>query len=407
MNDSHHESQEHPKLTPPANHKGDMPWIRLRYPGSGPNVYKRMIEGGTARTGDIVAVYDKNDAPYGIAVFNQKSQIALRLISREHSDSFNLDDFLKKQIGRAVALRRDILHLDKTTNAYRIIHDHGDGLPGLTADVYGNYIVLEFYSFGMYRIAEHLERAFRHYYPEAIFVHRASGYTQTMEGFTIKHHRADRALKSRVNENGVLFEVNMEGGYKTGFFCDQRDNRLMASTLAGGRSVLDLCSYTGGFGIYAKKLGGAKDVTCVELDAEACDIMHKNANINNVRIDIACVDAFAYIRQMQDNNKKFGMVVLDPYKLIASRDGWEKGINKYKDFNRLAMSIVEEGGVFVTCSCSGLVSMPDFQQILRSSAGSAGRRVQIFRKTGAGPDHPVASDYPEGEYLKALWCRVF
>ena len=109
----------------------------------------RMIEGGTARTGDIVAVYDKNDAPYGIAVFNQKSQIALRLISREHSDSFNLDDFLKKQIGRAVALRRDILHLDKTTNAYRIIHDHGDGLPGLTADVYGNYIVLEFYSFGM------------------------------------------------------------------------------------------------------------------------------------------------------------------------------------------------------------------------------------------------------------------
>ncbi len=198
-------------------------------------------------------------------------------------------------------------------------------LPGLVVDKYGDNIVLEFYSFAMYRLASFLEAAFREHFPKAVFHHRASSYTETMEGFTLKPSAAPNKTV-RIIENGVLFEVDLAGGHKTGFFCDQRDNRLHASTLAAGRSVLDICAYTGGFGLYAAKLGGAKDVTCVELDPEASSLSKRNANINGVKIDAVCSDAFPYMRQMALNSKRYGLVILDPYKLVASREDRERGI---------------------------------------------------------------------------------
>jgi 23S rRNA (cytosine1962-C5)-methyltransferase len=372
-----------------------------------------------ASAGEIVAVYDKNNRPYGVGLYNPRSQIALRIFTRENPDIFDLESFIKRQVSRAVDFRRSVLKLDKVTDACRLVHDYGDGLPGLVVDRYGDNIVLEFYSFAMYRLAPMLEAAFREHFPKAVFHHRASSYTEAMEGFKLpapqpvistaggKHMAVSPAKKARVSENGVLFEVDLAGGHKTGFFCDQRDNRLYASSLAEGRSVLDICSYTGGFGIYAMKLGGAKEVTCVELDADAVELSKRNANINKVTIDPVCSDAFPYMRQMFQNSKKYDMVILDPYKLVASREDQEKGIFKYRDFNRLALSLVAEGGLFLSCSCSGLVSMEDFSHIVRAAAANAGRRAHIFRKSGAGADHPVASDYPEGEYLKAVWARVY
>lgn len=384
-----------------------LPKVKLAYAPAGPNAFRRMIgsvEG--AQAGEIVAVYDKNDRPYGVGLFNPRSQIALRIFSRENPEKFEVTAFIKRQAARAVDFRRNVLKLDKTTSAYRLVHDYGDGLPGLVVDVYGDNIVLEFYSFAMYRLAPMLEAAFKEHFPKAVFHHRASSYTETMEGFTL-NPQLGPGKKIRITENGVLFEVDLAGGHKTGFFCDQRDNRLYASSLAEGKSVLDICSYTGGFGIYAMKLGGAKEVTCVELDAEAVELAKRNANINKVKIDPVCSDAFPYMRQMFQNSKKFDMVILDPYKLVASREDREYGIFKYRDFNRLALSLVAEGGLFVTCSCSGLVSMEEFSFLVRASAANAGRRAHIFRKSGAGADHPVASDYPEGEYLKAIWARIY
>jgi 23S rRNA (cytosine1962-C5)-methyltransferase len=200
---------------------------------------------------------------------------------------------------------------------------------------------------------------------------------------------------------------SLTGGRKTGFFCDQRENRRDVARLAAGRSVLDVCSYTGGFALYAAKLGGAADVTAVELDPEAVEVLKKNARLNGVRVEPVCVDAFPYLRQMAANRRTWDLVVLDPYKMIATREGWQLGRQKYVDLNRLALSIVAEGGILVTASCSGMLGWEDFQQALRTAAGSARRRVQVFRKTGAGPDHPIAADHPEGEYLKLLWCRVW
>ena len=400
--------------------KKHLPKIKLAYAPAGPNAFRRMIDSAEgAEPGDLAAVYDKNGRPYGVGLYNPRSQIALRIFSRENPENFDLDLFLKRQAARAVSFRREVLKLDKITNACRLVHDYGDGLPGLVADMYGDNIVLEFYSLAMYRLAPRLEEAFREHFPKAVFHHRASSFTETMEGFKIpagqpraatlkgKPCSASPAKKTRVTENGVFFEVDLAGGHKTGFFCDQRDNRLYASSLAAGRSVLDICSYTGGFGVYAAKLGGAKEVSCVELDPEAVELLKRNANINGVKVDPVCSDAFPYMRQMFQNSKKYDMVILDPYKLVASREDREYGIFKYRDFNRLALSLVAEGGIFVSCSCSGMVSMEEFSQIVRAAATNAGRRAYIFRKSGAGADHPVAADYPEGEYLKAVWARVY
>jgi 23S rRNA (cytosine1962-C5)-methyltransferase len=388
----------------PAAHTGAMPWVKLRSAASGHQVFRRMLDqvDPRARPGDLVAVYDKADAPYGLAVYNPRSVITLRLLTRG-IQSFDPDDFFRDRLRNALELREHVLSLGKTTDAYRLIHDQGDGLPGLVVDRYGEYIVLEFYSLGMFRQAERLERLLSELIPGAKFVHRASEYTEKMEGFRIE---PGPAVKARIQENGVVYELNLSGGYKTGFFCDQRDNRAGVAALAAGRSVLDVCSYTGGFGITAAKLGGATDVTCVELDPEASAQGERNAKLNKVKINSVCTDAFPYLRQMAANGNSYDLVILDPYKLIGSREGFRLGRQKYIDLNKLGLPLVKPGGLFLTCSCSGLLSAEEFGQVVRTAAATTGRRVQILRKSGAGADHPVAVDHPEGEYLKCLWCRV-
>ncbi|MDD5655693.1 MAG: class I SAM-dependent rRNA methyltransferase [Elusimicrobia bacterium] len=394
-----------PEPSPPAAHAGPLPWVKLRSASATANLYKRMIAetDPRAKPGDLVSVYDKAGAPYGIALYNPKSLVTLRLLTREHS-AFDAEAFFAKTLGRAVELRRGILKLDAATDAYRVVFDLGDSLPGLVVDRYGDHLVLEFYSLAMFRQAARLERCLAASFPGARFVRRASSHTESMEGFRIPPQPRTTV---RIRENGVEFEADLTGGHKTGFFCDQRENRLAAARLAAGRRFLDVCSYTGGFALYAAKLGGAAEVTAVELDAEAVELLRRNARLNDARVECVCVDAFPYLRQMAANRRSFGMVALDPYKMIATREGYQLGRQKYVDLNRLALGVVEEGGILVTASCSGMLSWEDFQQALRTAAGSARRRVEIFRKTGAGPDHPVAVDHPEGEYLKVLWCRVF
>lgn len=388
----------------PAKHAGPLPWVKLRSAASGPQLFKRMVGevDPKAKAGDVVAVYDKSGAPYGAALYNPKSLICLRLLWRG-LDGFETESFFARRLARAVEHRRDTLGLDKTTQAYRLVHDMGDGLPGLVIDRYGDCLVLDFYSLGMFQQAARLERLLKERFPQARFIRRASQHSQTMEGFRIK---PQEPVRLRIQENGVLFEVEPSGGFKTGFFCDQRDNRLALAGLCAGKRVLDVCGYTGGFALYAKKIGGAEEVTSVELDPEASALAKRNANINQIQVRTVCVDAFPYLRQAAFNNEVYDVIILDPYKLIGNKEDYPLGRQKYLDLNRLALSLLREGGILLTNSCSGLLPWSEFQQILRTAAGSAGRRLSIFRKSGAGADHPFAVDFPEGEYLKSLWCRV-
>jgi len=396
-----------PKPAPPAGHSLPLPWVRLRSASSGPQIFKRMLGDvdPAAKPGDVVAVYDKSDAPYGAALYNPKSLIALRLLTRGLA-GFDTERYFAERLAAAVRLRRDVLGLDKTTDAYRVVFDNGDGLPGLVVDRYGDIVVLEFYSLAMFKQAARLERLLKEHFPSARFTRRASEHVQSMEGFRLTPRDAGVGGVVRVSENGVLFEVDTTGGRKTGFFCDQRDNRLELSKFCAGKRVMDVCGYTGGFALYAKKVGKAADVVTVELDPDATAQAKRNANINQVQIRTVTVDAFPHLRQANLNGEVYDVVILDPYKLIASQEGYALGRQKYIDLNRLGMSLLRSGGLLLTCSCSGLLPWDQFQQFVRTAAGSAGRRLQILKKSGAGPDHPFAVDFPEGEYLKALWCRV-
>ncbi len=208
----------------------------------------------------------------------------------------------------------------------------------------------------------------------------------------------------------MRFQIDLTHGHKTGFFCDQRENRLALAQFTGGTEVLDLCSYSGGFAVYAAALGHARQVTAVDLDEQAVALAQRNANLNRIaRSDLQTVhaDAFVYLRQMQQTGKQFDVVILDPPKFIASREEFEEGRMKYFDLNRLALTAVKPGGLLVTCSCSGLLSEEEFFAILRGAGRGARRRVQVLRTTGPGPDHPVMTDHPESAYLKCLWCRAW
>ena len=385
------------------------PTVAVRSAGHHPFVYRKMIIGPIGpvrpRDGDLVRVVDREGFPLGYGLWNARSQINLRLLTSAIETPG--PEFWEGRLDRAIALRRGLLKLDEVSNAYRVIHAEADGLSGLIVDRFDDVLSAEIFSLGMYqRIGPILTRAAerlgtRHF---RVHVDERIALAEDFPGRPI----ATPKLPPRVtiHENGVRFRVQFAGGHKTGFFCDQRENRLALTRFTPGQSVLDACCYTGGFGIYALVKGQAKDVTCVDLDEKAIALARDNANANQVRPTFVHADAFGYMRQMAANGRTFGVVVLDPPKLIPGRLDISSGKRKYFDLNVLALNCVEPGGVLLTCSCSGLLPVEEFVILLRAAARKAGRSVQVLAVTGAAPDHPVGLEALEGAYLKAVWLRV-
>jgi 23S rRNA (cytosine1962-C5)-methyltransferase len=383
--------------------------VAVRAAGNHPFVYRKMVIGpvGAVRPsdGDLVRVVDRDLLPIGFGFWNSRSQITLRLLAQGLTPPGI--DFWRERIARAVALRRELLGLDATTSAYRAIHAEGDGVSGLIVDRYDDVLSAEVFSLGVYQrigpILDLLASALgtRHY---RVRVDERIALAEDFPGRPL----ASPNVPPRVTvvENGVRFRVHFEGGHKTGFFCDQRENRLRLAGYCEGRSVLDVCSYTGGFGVYALARGKAREVACVDLDEKAIALARENANANQVRPTLVHADAFGYMRQMGANGRSFGVLVLDPPKLIPGRLDVASGKRKYFDLNVLAMSLVEPGGLLLTCSCSGLLSAEEFLILLRAAARKAGRSAQVLAVTGAAADHPVGLDALEGAYLKAVWLRM-
>ncbi|NLX23635.1 MAG: class I SAM-dependent rRNA methyltransferase [Phycisphaerae bacterium] len=394
---------------PPAgSQEYPYPWVRLRSVSAGPFVYRRMVQevGPGTKPGDLVAVYDRRDTLFGHGFYHDRSQIAVRLLSWDRAP---VDDaFFAGRIARAVDLRRRLLGDRPDVDTCRLIHAEGDGLSGLIAEQYADWIAIEVFSLGIFNRLPLIRRLLSEQTGLSRFVVRADDRVERLEGFRVPPDASDEVPRTvTVVEHGVRFRVDLQGGHKTGFFCDQRDNRRRLADWCGGQHVLDVCCYTGGFGLYAMKLGGAASVTGVDLDEQAVALAQANAKLNETRIQHVHADAFAYLRQMQTNGRLFDVVVLDPPKFVPSREDFHEGARKYVDLNTLALSVLKPGGLLLTCSCSGLVSRDDFLGMVRSAAGRHQRPFQILDFTGAAPDHPVLSNCPEGAYLKALWARVW
>lgn len=402
----------------PAPRDAVSPWVRLRSGGQHPFVYQRMIDSAdaAARPGDVVQVYDRSGRLVGRGLFNPRSQIAVRMLA--WGETAIDESFWRARLSQALALRR-ALRLDEATDAGRLVHAEGDGLSGLVVERFADTLVFEVFSLGMFQrvgllapiLCEllgapgSLDRPGRAA-PAWRVVVRADAGVEAIEGFRAGPTQDAAALPLVIREHGVRYRVDPSGGHKTGFFCDQRDNRLALARLCQDASVLDLCCYSGGFGLCAKLLGKARDATSVDLDEAALALARENANLNQARIEHVHADAFGYLRQMAANGRSYDAVVLDPPKFAPTRDSLDEALHKYHDLNALGMRVVRPGGVLLTCSCSGLVSPGAFVELLHSAARRVGRGAQLFNLTGAAGDHPVMLNCPESAYLKAAWLRV-
>jgi 23S rRNA (cytosine1962-C5)-methyltransferase len=397
----------------------NLPTVYLTTAISQPLIYRKRIVriDGKPAPGDWIMVKVEPDRVLGYGIYNPRSEISVRMLrfGNELPDEL----YWSQTLQQAVRLRHELLALPEQTSAYRLVHAEGDGVSGVVIDRYGDVLSAEVFSLGMYsRATELIERLHRLCGTQHALI-QPSPHLLAQEGETFPIIRSEGLPKETIiEEQGTRFHVEFEGGHKTGFFCDQRENRARLAGYCRDRSVLDLCCYTGGFTVQALKKGGAREATGVDLDAAPLAAARKNGALNQVRAHFVQADAFAYMRDMLRADRRFDVVVLDPPKLIRSRKEIDAGTRKHFDLNRLAMQLVAPGGLLLSCTCAGLLNWDSFLQMIHSAARQAGsateagefakrgpRRFQLLHKTGAGADHPIASNCPETEYLRAVWLR--
>ncbi|HZO02370.1 MAG TPA: class I SAM-dependent methyltransferase [Burkholderiales bacterium] len=339
------------------------------------------------------------------AAYSPKSQIRARVWSFDPKADIDAA-FFSSRLERALALR-EALPAAKHTNALRLVHGESDGLPGLVVDRYADVLVAQFLAAGVERWRDPILDALMELSGCAAIYERSDAEVRKLEGLPAKagFARGNRnASRCPIIEYGLNFRVDVEQGQKTGFFLDQRENRQRVRALAAGREVLDGFCYTGGFSV-AALAGGAKRVTAIESSAAALEVAKENLAANPLdasRVEFMQADVFKQLRTLRDQNAKFGLIVLDPPKFAPTAAQVKKAARAYKDINLWALKLLAPGGVLATFSCSGGVSAELFQSIVAGAALDAGGEAKIIERFGAAADHPVALEFPEGEYLKGL-----
>jgi 23S rRNA (cytosine1962-C5)-methyltransferase len=386
-----------------------LPIVRLRGERTyhHPLVFQRAVERPATRipVGSIVELRGPDDALIGRGFWNGQAPMAVRLLSEREDEPIDAA-FFRRRVNEAVRLRRDVLRLDDVSDAWRVVHAEGDGLSGLVVDRFAETLVVAFYAAGMWRHQHWIFDALLDAFPGATIHAFADENAQRQEGFDAPPMAPARPVV--ITEHGARFHVPIGGKHKTGFFCDQRENRRRWAervAASGAGSMLDLCSNSGGFSVYAGR-GGVSELTAVDLDEEAVAFAQKNLRLNDLKARVVQADLFPWLREAIAAGRQWDAVVLDPAKLTRSREEVEAALKKYLDMNRLALSVVAPGGLFLTCSCTGLVSEDAFLDMLRRAAHFAGRTVQILEVRGAGADHPWLAHVAESRYLKAVFCRV-
>lgn len=379
--------------------------LKIERRSNHPWIFQKMVEKPVAKPkpGTIVDIVDNTGHWVGRGFYNGHSRIALRVLTENHDEAIDEAWFARK-IRAAVALRRDLMHLDETTDAWRVVHSEGDGISGLVVDRYGDLLVVEFFSAGPFRYREWIYAALSKEFPGCRFYSFSEEHVQKQESFDFRSPPAPEP--SVITEHGLKFRASPGSGHKTGFFADQRDNREYLTRFTAGKRVLDICCNSGGFAIYAKARGGADEVIGIDLDEEILEVAEKNARLNNAAVKFVQADLFHYLRDAHQRGEQFDVVILDPAKLTRDREQVIAALKKYNDMNKLAMQVIKPGGVLLTCSCTGLVGEEEFLDMIRRAAFYAGRTVQILKVAGAGADHPFMAHVKESRYLKAVFCRV-
>lgn len=349
--------------------------------------------------GTVVEAQASDGKPIGVGFFNPRSLIALRLL--EWSRGTVIDSaFLTARLQRALALREALYR----EPFYRLVHAEADGLPGLVIDRYGPVLVAQLNSAGMDRLTEPLLEAIDTVLSPEVIVLRNDSAVREQEGLTRDVRIAKGAMDGpiEVRENGARFLADLSGGQKTGWFFDQRDNRAFMAGLAAGRSVIDIYSYTGGFGIQAA-VAGANSVTMCDRSEQALALAEQAAKLNGVapRMTFVRAEAFTELEKRVGQGDRFGVVICDPPAFVKSQKDLQTGARGYRKLARLGATMVEPGGYLFIASCSHNMPVDRFAEEVARGIGQAGRSGRILRSAGAAPDHPVHPMLPESAYLKA------
>jgi len=371
-----------------------------------PWVYANAVErvDGDVGAGDIVSLVDHDGRFIGRGIFNPRSQIPVRLLTRKEE---GIDTtFFAARLRDAQALRARLALPSTRTTAYRLVNSEGDGLPGLVVDVFGDVAVVQVTTLGLAlrrdAIFDAVEATLS---PRAIY-EVAAGSFADLEGFVAQNRvaRGEPCNPVACLEDGLHFEAEPLGGQKTGMFLDQRPNRIRVGQLAGaGLRVLDCYAYAGGFGLQAAR-AGASQVTAVDSSPRAVARIEAHAAANGATVRAVEADAFRFLETATPMS--YDLVVVDPPKFARARKDFEAATKGYERLNALALAVCAPGALLVTCSCSQNVGALDFERIVAAAAKQAHREVRIVERGEPGGDHPLPPAFTEGQYLKVLFVYV-
>lgn len=356
----------------------------------------------------LARVFAAGGEPLGLGFHSPASQIRIRLLGAGVDSPGRA--FFAARLAEALALRQALGGPD--TTGYRLLNAEGDGVPGWTVDRFGDVLVSQITVAGLEAVRHEAYAALLDLLPGSSILQinrlpaRRAERLPDQEDEPIAGPVAGQFPEAApFLESGLAFTAELAGGQKTGFYCDQRDNRRLAESLAGGRSVLDLFAHTGAFGIYAVR-GGAARVTHVESSPRLQErgLSHYARNgLDATRAEWVRANVFEDLRERTET---YGLVICDPPPLVRKRPDLNAAARAYKDLNRLALQRVSPGGFLLTFSCSGAVDTKLFRQIFFAAAVEAGVRVALLKPLAAAPDHPVAVTHPQGEYLKGWLASV-
>lgn len=362
---------------------------------------------GNASPGEIVDVLDKGGRFVGRGYYNPGSSIPVRVLTRDPDQVVDYP-FIRGRIHQAAEVRRRGLDLGQTTG-YRVVHSENDFLPGLIVDRYGDFLVVQIHTLGMEGhkgwVVDALNEVLapRGIYERSNVGGRQGEGLETMPvGALCGDPPPDRVA---IREHGVRFWCDIREGQKTGFFLDQRENRLGVRYGAAGKAVLNCFSYSGGFSVYAA-LGGATCVESVDASAPALELARQNLDLNGVDVGAhPCVEANVF-DHLKTAKQVYDLVVIDPPAFAKSRASLKRAVRAYGRLNRMAMEVTRPGGLLVSASCSPAVDYVAFLEVLKGAAAEAGRNVQVVRSHLQSVDHPTLLAFPEGQYLKCFFCVV-
>jgi 23S rRNA (cytosine1962-C5)-methyltransferase len=353
------------------------------------------------KAGELVRVLAHNDRALGLAYVNPKSLIAARLL-----ETWKIPDaaWLATRMRIALTLRERLY----ATPYYRLIYGESDGLPGLVVDRYGTACVAQIGTAGMEQLKPQIQAALRQVLGCEALLFKNDSSAREMEGLPsyVEVAGGDFDGLTTVIEDGLEFQAPLAEGQKTGWFFDQAANRrALAKYVRRGARALDVFSYVGAWGVRAAR-SGAREVLCVDSSAAALDLAAANAQRNGANLVTRKGDAFEVLEDLAKQGARYDVVIIDPPAFAKRKKDMPKALAAYKRLNQLALQVVANDGILVSCSCSFHVSVEDLQDAIAKAARGADKHVQILEMGGQGPDHPVHPAIPETRYLKAYFCRV-